>query len=371
MKFSLTLALLWLLLRFPAFAQAPAPTSLPEQSFEQFWQAFRDNYAFFELKKMDWDASYRRFRPRITPTTPDDTLVQVLRQLVEPLHDGHITISRGETVLYKGESTRNTFKQTFRAVQPEFWRVAYGQLQQAGFGPVQGLGPDFKGKQVLYTSRNGAIGYLHLTRSFADISGAMGTEAQELKDRRKLEKLFAQALKKLAGCQVLLLDVRDNGGGHSGYELASHFTQTRYLANYKALRRPGSDQQFTEPQPVYVEPAAGPRFTGPLLLLTSDQTASAAEDLTIALSQLPQVTQVGTATKGMLSDMHSVQLPNGLDVTLSNQRYTMPDGQPLEDVGVQPDSQVENTLADLDKKQDAVLRRALELARTLSPTAGK
>jgi carboxyl-terminal processing protease len=161
---------------------------------------------------------------------------------------------------------------------------------------------------------------------------------------------------------VLLLDVRDNGGGHSGVELAGHFATERVLTSYKALRQPGGYEQFTAPQPVYVTPAAGPRFAGPVVLLTSDQTASAAEDLTIALTTLPQVTQVGTATKGMLSDMYSVHLPNGLDITLSHQRYTTPAGQPLEDLGVPPDVVAENTLPDLERQHDEVLRKALELA---------
>ncbi|WP_190242563.1 S41 family peptidase [Hymenobacter lapidiphilus] len=363
MKFSLPLAVLLLLLHLPGFAQAQPPLSSPEQSFEVFWKAFRDNYAFFPLKKVDWEASYRTFRPRVTASTPTDTLVQVFRQMVEPLHDGHITISRGETILYKGESSRNAFKQAFKTVQPEFWRVAYADLQQAGFGPVKGAGPDFKGKQVLYASRNSAVGYLHLSRNFADITGAIGTEAQELKDQRKLEKLFAQALKPLIGCQVLLLDLRDNGGGHSGYELAGHFAPERYLANYKALRQPGGYDQFSEPLPYYVTPTRGPRFLGPLVVLTSDQTASAAEDLTISLAQRPNVTLVGTATKGMLSDMHSVHLPNGLDITLSNQRYATPTGQLLEDVGVRPDILAENTTAALAQGYDPVLQKALEAAR--------
>ena len=162
---------------------------------------------------------------------------------------------------------------------------------------------------------------------------------------------------------MLLLDIRDDGGGHSGLDLAGHFTAERYLASYKALRQPGGYDHFTEPLPSYVTPAAGPHFPGPVVLLTSDQTASAAEDLTIALTQLPQVTLVGTATKGMLSDMYSVRLPNGLDVTLSNQRYTTPNGEPLEDVGVQPDILIENTPAAFQQSQDPVLQKALEVAR--------
>ena len=345
-----------------ARAQTPAQ-SPPEQSFEQFWQAFRDNYAFFPLKKVDWDSTYRAFRPRVTAQMPPDSLVALLGRMVEPLHDGHVTISRGDEILFKGESARNSFKQQFREVQPAFWQVAYQQLRAAGFSAVRGLGPKFKDKRVLYVSRSGPIGYLHLTRNFADLTGAIGTEAQEQQDHLKLERLFSKALRKLAGCQVLLLDVRDDGGGHSGLDLAGHFTAERYLANYKALRKPGGYDHFTEPLPSYVTPTTGPRFPGPVVLLTSDQTASAAEDLTIALAQLPQVTLVGTATKGMLSDMYSVHLPNGLDVTLSNQRYTTPAGQPLEDAGVQPDIFVENTLAALQQGQDPVLQKALEVAR--------
>lgn len=361
--------LLCLLFPFVAPAQQPATLSPPEQSFEQLWQAFRDHYAFFPLKQVDWDATYRTYRPRITAQTPQDSLVQAFSRMVAPLHDGHITISRGETILFKGESRRNSFKQNFKAVQPEFWRVAGQQLQAAGFGPLRGLGPDFKGKQPIYVSRSGSLGYLHLTRNFADISGAIGTDVQEKKDQQRLQKLFSQALQQLSGCQVLMLDVRDNGGGHSGVELAGHFATERQLTSYKALRQPGGYEQFTAPQPVYVTPAAGPRFTGPVLLLTSDQTASAAEDLTIALTTLPQVTQIGTATKGMLSDMYSVHLPNGLDLTLSHQRYTLPNGQPLEDIGVVPDVPVENTVSALQAGHDPVLEKALELAQAAAASS--
>ncbi|MBT2558843.1 S41 family peptidase [Hymenobacter sp. ISL-91] len=346
-------------------AQTSAPLSLPEESFEQFWQAFRDNYAFFPLKKVDWDSTYRVSRPQVTAQTPPDSLVALFSRMVGPLRDGHITISRGETTLFKGESTRNSFKQHFRAVQPAFWLVAYQQLRAAGFSPIKASGPKFKGRHLLYISRNGPIGYLHLTRSFADITGAIGIEAQEQADHRKLEQLFSKALRSLAGCQVLLLDLRDNGGGHSGYELAGHFAAERYLANHKALRQPGGYEHFSAPEPCYVTPAAGPRFPGPLVVLTSDQTASAAEDLTISLTQRPNVTLVGTATKGMLSDMYSVHLPNGLEITLSNQRYTMPAGQQLEDVGVQPNILAENTPAALAQGHDSVLQKALEVARNV------
>lgn len=357
--------LLWLLPFHGALAQVmPATaTSVPEQSFESFWQTFRDHYAFFPQKQVDWEATYATYRPQVSAQTTESELVVIFRKMVEPLHDGHITIARGETVLYKGESARNSFKQMFRSVQSQFWQVAHQQLQAAGFAPVQASGPIFKDKPLLYTTRTATVGYLHLTRCFAEAKGVMGTETQEKRDARLLEKHVSKALAKMAGCQVLLLDVRDNGGGHSGYELAGRFSDQRILANYKAVRKPGGYEQFSEAQPFYLTPAKGTRFTGPIVLLTSDQTASATEDFTLALSQRPQVVRVGTATKGMLSDMHNAKLPNGLEITLSNQRYTTPQGQLLEDVGIVPTVVVENTLPDLARQYDAVLAQALKEAR--------
>jgi len=361
------ICLMWLLPFRSALAQVIPATaaSVAEQSFDAFWQTFRDHYAFFPQKQVDWEATYATYRPQVSAQTPDLELVAIFRQMVEPLHDGHITIARGETMLYKGESTRNSFKQTFKSVQPQFWQVAHQQLQAAGFAPIQASGPVFKDKPLLYTTRTATVGYLHLTRCFAEVKGVMGTEAQEKRDARLLEKHVSKALAQMADCQALLLDVRDNGGGHSGYELAGRFSDQPILANYKAIRQPGSYEQFTEPQAFYLTPAKGTRFTGPVVLLTSDQTASAAEDFTLALSQRPQVVRVGTATKGMLSDMHGAKLPNGLEITLSNQRYTTPQGQVLEDVGIAPTVFVENTLPDLERQHDAVLAQALKEASKL------
>ncbi|WP_022824386.1 S41 family peptidase [Hymenobacter norwichensis] len=362
------ICLIWVLPFHGALAQVgPATTaSVPEQSFEAFWHAFRDHYAFFPQKQVDWEATYATYRPQVSAQTTDSELVAIFRQMVEPLHDGHITIARGETMLYKGESTRNSFKQIFKSVQPQFWQVAHQQLQAAGFAPVQASGPVFKEKPLLYTTRTATVGYLHLTRFFAEAKGVMGTAAQEKRDAKLLEKHVSKALAQMADCQVLLIDVRDNGGGHSGYELAGRFSDQRVLANYKAIRQAGSYEQFGEPQAFYLTPAKGPRFTGSVVLLTSDQTASAAEDFTLALAQRPQVVRVGTATKGMLSDMYGTRLPNGLEITLSNQRYTTPQGQVLEDVGVAPTVFVENTLPDLERQHDAVLAQALKEARKLT-----
>ena len=52
---------------------------------------------------------------------------------------------------------------------------------------------------------------------------------------------------------------------------------------------------------------------------------------------LPNVTTVGEATLGILSDNLLKCLPNGWEVSLSNEIYTAADGNVYEVVGVPPD----------------------------------
>ena len=51
---------------------------------------------------------------------------------------------------------------------------------------------------------------------------------------------------------------------------------------------------------------------------------------------LPNVTRMGERTRGVLSDMLLMQLPNGWVVSLSNEIYQAADGRVYEGVGVPP-----------------------------------
>jgi carboxyl-terminal processing protease len=51
---------------------------------------------------------------------------------------------------------------------------------------------------------------------------------------------------------------------------------------------------------------------------------------------LPNVMQVGTATRGALSDRLTKVLPDGSDFSLSNEVYLDPDGKLYEAVGIPP-----------------------------------
>ena len=72
-------------------------------------------------------------------------------------------------------------------------------------------------------------------------------------------------------------------------------------------------------------------------------------------------TIVGTNTYGAFSDIYSYRLPNGISAWLSYQQYYSMDDILLEDKGVQPDIWLENTWEDVQKVEDPLLQKAIEI----------
>ena len=60
----------------------------------------------------------------------------------------------------------------------------------------------------------------------------------------------------------------------------------------------------------------------------------------IAMRVLPNVTLVGEATMGILSDNLYKDLPNGWEISLSNEIYLDPQGELYEDIGIPPDVEI-------------------------------
>src|SRR5262245_5693991 len=64
----------------------------PEENFEILWKTFQDRYPFFELRQVDWKKQYDAYRPRVTKTTSDDQLFDILCRMLDPLDDGHVEL---------------------------------------------------------------------------------------------------------------------------------------------------------------------------------------------------------------------------------------------------------------------------------------
>ncbi|MEO8794131.1 MAG: S41 family peptidase [Daejeonella sp.] len=358
MKYFL-LGLLFALFIIPsAKSQTKLRVSRPEKDFKKLWNTFNDNYAFFELKQVNWDSIYAKYRPEVNRKTSQKQLIEIFKEMVAPLKDGHITISRKDNVIFK-VAKESHFKTEFAGIENEFWQNTYLALDSFGFKTIQKVGPVFRNESLYTVSETSDFGYIRISRFFGNLE-SLFDDKSELEDTQLMLSLFDSLLNSYSTKKALIIDLRANGGGHGGVELASRFTNEKKLTHFKSTRLKGGHDNFTKEEPQYLIPNNGQQFLKPIVILTNDKTASSAEDFTVSLYQQKGVTTIGTNTSGMMSDMFSGELSKKISFTLSNERYYSTKHQLLEDVGVPAEIKVQNSKSDLQNHSDPVITAAIK-----------
>jgi hypothetical protein len=66
----------------------------PVENFEAFFKVFRENYALFEVKQIDWNEEYDYYSKRINENTTDDELFNIFQEILQKLDDKHCYIYR-------------------------------------------------------------------------------------------------------------------------------------------------------------------------------------------------------------------------------------------------------------------------------------
>ncbi len=173
-----------------------------------------------------------------------------------------------------------------------------------------------------------------------------------------LEDGLAQALGEMRSVSGLIVDVRNNNGGKDFLSMAivRHFIDgPRHVFSKQA--RLGSGR--TPLVDVTLQPSDGVSFLGPVAVLTSNSTVSAAETFSLMMRSLPNVTLIGEATQGALSDALEKKLPNGFEFTLSNEFYLSNAGEWFEGSGIPVDIDVPFfSQADRDEGMDSGIETA-------------
>lgn len=310
-------------------APAPDPAADPVATFDVFWQTFAENYPFFAAKGIDWNAVRERLRPRVHSATTEDELFAVFREMLAPLHDAHVHLFGGDR--FFGEGRPGT---TIPTLELETRVKAYIQEVDLGGRPPQ----EFAQGRVSYADLPDGRGYLRLS-GFGGYTenGDFASESAELD--RVLNTVFtAERTARLRG---LVIDLRINGGGSDelGLRLAARLTDRPYFAYAKRVRNdPADATRYTRPQPLYVQPARGPRYTGPIAVLTGGSTVSAGETFTQALMERPgRTVRIGQPTQGVFSDVLGRTLPNGWEFGLPNEQFLTRTGKTFDGPGIPVD----------------------------------
>jgi len=334
----------------PAACDRTTPDT-PTTNFDVFATTWAEQYGFFDLKGADWKAIVAANRPRITGSSPPESLFAVLSGMIEPLHDAHTFIRAGTVGRFGGA------RKTANSLERADFAKAYALTEQYLTLPVH----KFCNGQLEFSMLADDIGYLRL-RSFSGYH-AGGFEAGLTALEAALDTVFAKA----SGWRGMVIDVRINGGGADPYGLtiASRLADAPYLAYTKEARSdPNNPTRWTPGQDSRVVPSSRSGFKGPVVLLTGVHSVSAAETFTQALMhRTPRVTRVGEHTQGVFSDVLGRTLPNGWRFGLPNERFVT-DGQTWDGPGIPPDVAVPVfARSDLAAGKDVALARALELVR--------
>lgn len=96
-------------------------------------------------------------------------------------------------------------------------------------------------------------------------------------------------------------------------------------------------------------------------LLTHRASSSSAEAFAISMKNLSNLTQIGTNTEGIFSDVYRDTLSNGWTLTLSDERYFSKDMICLEGVGVPVDVERHNTYKDAVLGVDPLIQYIVDL----------
>lgn len=307
------------------------PKTDPIALFEQFWNIYQSDYAPFEQRNIDWQATYGTYRPMVNKNTSDEELRNIFIEMLAPFNDTHIKFTVPEQQVY----TPNLYYGT--------------KLEDDHFSIDLIRNSYFTDKVVEYeegwvvTSRIENIGYVW----FKGISSGL------------LD--FNTILDGFEDTDGMIIDLRHNGGGDMTFalsEIGRLFDEKRLTHRSKTIN--GTERgNYTDWFEWYIEPT-GDYFDKPLVLLTDRYTVSAGERFTMMLKVLPNLVHMGDTTNGSLSTMIGKELPNGWYFTICPQIVEYIDGISYEGVGLIPDIVVENTSAEMENGIDRTLDEAIE-----------
>jgi len=320
----------------------PEEENTPQNNFEILWKTFDENYALFPVKKVNWDSLHAVYGSRISSSTTDAQLWDITAELISTLNDGHVTL------FDKGYSRWANSSEINARIANDF---SLSLVRNNFLANVTVAG----GGYITYGKvRNKNIGYIYVATFQGSNSGSGIDWAYDID----------KAVTDLSGCDALIIDLRNNGGGLKVTVgiIVSAFIDREITFFYQQEKTGPGHYDFGKRVPLTAAPRSGaPRFTKKMALLTNRFSGSGSEHFAQVFQYLPYATQIGDTTFGCFGDVLNVaQLPNGWTFRYPCRLTTTPEGTSPEGIGIIPDVLVENTKEGIEAGRDYVLENAIQ-----------
>jgi carboxyl-terminal processing protease len=378
--------------------------------FDDAWSRINDRYYDQTFHGLDWDGQRPTFRALAAKTGSSEELYALLRRMIAALNDPHTRVFAPE--------------EKFDWWRPRFVSVGFTIAEVAGLPTVVRVDPDsgahragIRAGDVIETVNGASASALiqdrlsNLTaaassssrfRVFAKLfdgpaetAVAVGWRTKDGKEKsarfdrhwqerelgvrvhrerneyavieidaftKSIAVAFARALKeRLAGTRGVILDLRSNGGGDAE---AMSDVASSFLGSGNSLGqftdRAGASFTISTHAKSLLTPELIQQTRLPLIVLTSERTASAAEIFVEALRVSQRATIIGAETCGCVLAVRTRHLlPDGGLLDVSELDYETAAGNRLEGHGIKADETVLVERNDLYSGRDRAMERAI------------
>ncbi|PYS92392.1 MAG: hypothetical protein DMF64_08890 [Acidobacteria bacterium] len=416
---SVLLCVCWLLSLWNTTTRADTNAALSTETragrlavFDDVWATVRERYYDPSLHGVDWQAWGAALRPVAVAAHTQAEFYATLRRLVAPLHDAHtrvyapgeytdwqhtryqtagVSLRELDGALIVARVERNSDAARAGGVRAgdallrvddvpaasllaqrnaEF--ISSSTVRAAHLEAIARLfdGPRDTSVTAVFADERGRTKTVQLRRTWAERAPTLNIKRAGSfaivhfnTFTQELALALSRALRtNLRHARGLILDLRDNGGGDAEAltDIASAFLPTgTNLGRFNDR----AGQITSTPQTRATMLLAADEiahFDGPLVVLTSARTASAAEIFAAALREHTRARIIGEATCGCVLGVRQRHLlPDGGALDLSELDFHTAGGTRLEGTGLTPDETITPTRADLSNGRDPALARAL------------
>lgn len=380
--------------------------------FDDVWSTINERYYDSQFHGLDWEVQKASFRGPAAEAGSSQALYTLLRRMIATLGDSH-------TRVYPPEEKFDWWRPRFISVgfsvkevegRPVVARVQKGSSPQRAGLRAGDIIESVNGKSALVLVNNklgaadlaSASGTTSRSRAFASLlDGPAGSSVEirwqgkngkertahfrrdwqqrdlNLSVRREsggyavieidaftkpIAAAFSRALReKMAGVRGVVIDLRNNGGGDTEAmtDMASGLVESGSSLGQFIERSHFSFTIFSRSKSVLTPDRISPTDV-PLVVLTSERTASAAEIFVAALKTSGRATVIGTETCGcVLAIRTRHSLPDGGLLDVSELDYRTAAGVRLEGHGIKPDEMVVVRRSDLYSGRDGALELAI------------
>jgi carboxyl-terminal processing protease len=382
--------------------------------FDDVWETIEDRYYDTKFHGIDWQAKRATYRPAAARAGNTQEFYDILRQMIASLRDAHtrvyspdekfdwwsprfvtvgLTVREVEgapTVIQVEAGTaaaRTDIRQGDVIVSLDDVPVAefveqrmrnYGLVDEGNIRHrvIANLfdGPAGSSVKLAWITRNGKQKSTVLQRYWSQRNLGFNNQRKGKIAILRLDAFtqsvaleFSKNLPAvLEGAEGIVLDLRGNGGGDAEAmaDVASLFLDEGTNLGRFADRSGASFELQTFPKRLWRTSAISPTKL-PLVVLTSENTSSAAEILAAALQAKKRAQVIGSGTCGcVLAIRNRHALPDGGVLDVSEFDYKTAGGVRLEGAGIKPDKLITQTRSDVYSRDDRALERAISLLKS-------